>query len=208
MTESCPLPLSLLTCVSLSSPVALQSTEDLQTWLQQDSPVSHSAQPVKQDTEPTTVETCGRPQSNAFAWYDQSTHCWRTFQACLLVDILEPFSETWPRQGMTVNGQYFPLAPLMPHIHGKDCSYWPTPMAAERLGGSSAAMAQRSLNGEKRKSGANIAKKVGDLLKLRYGMPKRPIFYEWLMGWVPRWTALEPLETGRFQRWLEQHGNY
>lgn len=34
-----------------------------------------------------------------------------------------------------------------------------------------------------------------------------PPWVEWLMGWPIGWTALEPLETGRFQQWLEQHGN-
>jgi hypothetical protein len=29
---------------------------------------------------------------------------------------------------------------------------------------------------------------------------------EWLMGWPPGWTALEPLAMDRFQRWLRSHG--
>ncbi len=34
-----------------------------------------------------------------------------------------------------------------------------------------------------------------------------PSAFEWLMGWPERWTDLEPLETGKFQRWLQQHGD-
>jgi len=29
---------------------------------------------------------------------------------------------------------------------------------------------------------------------------------EWMMGWPIGWTALEPLETGRFRSWLRLHG--
>ena len=35
-----------------------------------------------------------------------------------------------------------------------------------------------------------------------------PDWVEWLMGWPIGWTGLRPLETGRFQKWLELHGKY
>lgn len=33
-----------------------------------------------------------------------------------------------------------------------------------------------------------------------------PNWVEWLMGWPIGWTDLQPLETARFQQWLELHG--
>ena len=33
-----------------------------------------------------------------------------------------------------------------------------------------------------------------------------PNWVEWLMGWPIGWTDLKPLETDRFQSWLQQHG--
>jgi DNA (cytosine-5)-methyltransferase 1 len=33
-----------------------------------------------------------------------------------------------------------------------------------------------------------------------------PTWVEWLMGWPPGWTDLEPLATDRYQSWLQQHG--
>lgn len=129
-TESYLSPLSSLTCVSSSSPVVLNSTEDLLTWLQQDSLASHSAMP-ENEREQSTSETCGRPPSNAYAWYDQSTHCWRTYQGCLLVDILEPFSATWPRQGMTLDGVYYPRPNAVRHTNEIGYGYVPTPRANE-----------------------------------------------------------------------------
>jgi DNA (cytosine-5)-methyltransferase 1 len=35
-----------------------------------------------------------------------------------------------------------------------------------------------------------------------------PSLYEWLMGWPLEWTDLKPLETDKFHKWLELHGNY
>jgi hypothetical protein len=37
-----------------------------------------------------------------------------------------------------------------------------------------------------------------------FGKPSRSA-HEWLMGWPTGWTALEPLATGRFHAWLQQH---
>ncbi len=33
-----------------------------------------------------------------------------------------------------------------------------------------------------------------------------PTWVEWLMGWPIGWTDLKPLETDKFQEWLQQHG--
>ena len=33
-----------------------------------------------------------------------------------------------------------------------------------------------------------------------------PTWVEWLMGWPLGWTDLKPLETVKFQQWLQQHG--
>lgn len=38
-----------------------------------------------------------------------------------------------------------------------------------------------------------------------FGKPS-PTNHEWLMGWPIGWTGLKPLETARFQSWLQQHG--
>lgn len=35
-----------------------------------------------------------------------------------------------------------------------------------------------------------------------------PMWVEWLMGWPIGWTGLEPLETGRYQEWLDWHGGF
>ena len=38
-----------------------------------------------------------------------------------------------------------------------------------------------------------------------FGRPS-PTNHEWMMGWPIGWTDLKPLETGKYQSWLQQHG--
>ena len=35
-----------------------------------------------------------------------------------------------------------------------------------------------------------------------------PSLYEWLMGWPQEWTDLKPLETDKYHKWQQLHGNY
>ena len=35
-----------------------------------------------------------------------------------------------------------------------------------------------------------------------------PNLYEWLMGWPQGWTDLKPLETDKYHKWQQLHGNY
>lgn len=45
-----------------------------------------------------------------------------------------------------------------------------------------------------------------DCLPNAVGGQLNPNWEEWLMGWPIGWTALKPLEMGRFQEWLDSHG--
>lgn len=200
-------PPSLATSVSSSSPVPLRDTEDLSTWLQAAFLASHSPLAANASDLPTS-ETCGQQPLNACAWFDRDSHCWRMSQTSFLVDISEPFSQTWPQQGMTQNGLFYQLAQLAPHTHENGCSYWPTPTASEGLGGGSAAIGERAEKRMKRASGHNIARRVHDIFKFRYGKPAQPKFYEWLMGIPIGATGLQPVAMDKFRLWLQQHGGY
>lgn len=56
----------------------------------------------------------------------------------------------------------------------------------------------RAQDGEKMGQGSLGEKQEGGALN--------PDWVEWLMGWPIGWTALEPLATDRFRKWLELHG--
>jgi hypothetical protein len=72
-------------------------------------------------------ETNGPQQSSACAWYDRATSSWRTYQGSLLADILEPFSATWPKAGMTVDGAFYPQPSWERPISESESGLWPTP---------------------------------------------------------------------------------
>lgn len=75
----------------------------------------------------TTKEICGQIPSEYFAKLDPSGLCWRTSQDWLLLDILEPSFETWPRVGSMRNGVCFQLTESERHISEKGFGLWPTP---------------------------------------------------------------------------------
>ena len=130
-TEYCPAPRSLEMCVSSFSPVQPQSIEDLRTWLRQVSPASRSALQAGSAGE-TTAATCGRQQSNVSAWYDRDTHCWRTYQDCLLPGISAQSWEIWPKAGMTHGGEFYPQPSWERRISEIGCGLWPTMRASLR----------------------------------------------------------------------------
>lgn len=61
----------------------------------------------------------------------------------------------------------------------------------------------RGIDGSKHQ---RIAAKKNGTFITHNGGKLNPTWVEWLMGWPLGWTALEPLETGRFREWLEKHG--
>jgi len=66
-----------------------------------------------------------------FAWYDQQSRSWRTWQRCL-VEGWATFSGTWPRSGMTRSGIAYRRAPLVPLTKGIGSgSLPPTPTASQ-----------------------------------------------------------------------------
>jgi len=62
----------------------------------------------------------------SLAWYDQSSFSWKTSQRSLVTD-WEPYSETWPRWGMTQGGCAYAHPMSERRITETDGSYFPTP---------------------------------------------------------------------------------
>lgn len=75
-----------------------------------------------------TVKSC-----ESLAWYDQSSCSWRTYQQSFLTDS-EPYSETWPRWGMTVGGSAFAHPMSERRITETDGFSWATPTSRDWKG--------------------------------------------------------------------------
>ena len=68
-----------------------------------------------------TEKSCG-----SLAWLDQSSCSWKTYQQSFLTDS-EPYSETWPRWGMTQGGSAYAHPMSERRITETDGLHWPTP---------------------------------------------------------------------------------
>ena len=98
------------------------------TWilLLRDSRANPTASPDSV-AERLTNAISGPTPLASFATWDQDSSCWRTFQASLLTGTAEPWSGSFPKQGMTVSGVAYRLRPLVPRTSVGGGGVWPTP---------------------------------------------------------------------------------
>lgn len=74
-----------------------------------------------------TNATSGLKPSESFAKYDRDTHCWKMCLALFPADTLEPFSGTWPKAGLMLDGACSARMTLAPTITESGSGYFPTP---------------------------------------------------------------------------------
>jgi hypothetical protein len=83
---------------------------------------------------PTMSATSGPSSCDSFASVNPDGSWRKTSQGycqVMLDGSLEPFSETWPRAGMTRNGIAYQLRPLAPLTDATASGSWPTPCAED-----------------------------------------------------------------------------
>lgn len=148
-------------------------------------PASHSPL-LATGKDSMTHDTSGLSSHEYFAKLDHSTRFWKTSQHTFHLG-LETFSQTWPTSGTMRNGRCFQLAPLVPHICGKGCSYWPTPRTVMSR------IKAHIIPG--RTSHANLEEVVAE--RGETGGYLSPRWIEWLMGFPSQWceTRSTPSET-------------
>jgi len=169
----------------------------------------------------------GQKWRASFAKYDPAESKWRTPQCSLLGDFPE-FSETWPRWGSMRNGVSYLRPTLALPTFGNESGLWPTPTVcgnynrpgASANSGMGLASAVKlwptpCASASKGSSPAALVRKDGKsrsndridhAVMASDGGQLNPEWVEWLMGWPIGHTALKPLETARYQEWLQQHG--
>lgn len=153
------------------------------------------------------VDSIEKP-SGLLGFYDLSTFTWKTSQQSLLMES-EPFSETWPRSGMIVNGCAYALPIAAHRMKEIDGGYLATPTTISN---------QLAPSMKKHKSCRALQKKIyptptaHDAKKGNYpsehnrntpgiavmlGGKPAPTFQEWQMGWPINHTALKQSETDK-----------
>ena len=162
-------------------------------------PGSHAHPSVSLESERlmSQTKTCGLKPSASFAKFDPSTSCWRPYQASFFnpTGTSTPYSETWPRAGMTVDGIPYPRQPLVPIIREIASGLLPT-ITAQTYGTNQGGAAGRV--GKVRMSLQSMATQRGGRLS--------PSFVERMMNWPVGWTDLEPLAMDKYQQWYASHG--
>jgi hypothetical protein len=149
----------------------------------------------------------GEKWPGSWARFDRATSSWRTRQRSLAGD-WEEFSETWPRSGSMRNGMCFQRPTLAPTICGNESGLLPTPRASDGMKHRirPASVVRASKRGH--------AGRLEDWVSLKEEITKNQCVYlnpgwlESLMKWPIEWSALTPLETDKFQEWLQQHGAF
>jgi hypothetical protein len=184
-------------------------TEDrgaaLLTWYLEDFPAKTSRQPARVEASKASALDSGDKWPESWVKYDRATSSWRTRQRSLAGD-WEEFSETWPRSGSMRNGMCFQRPTLAPTICGNESGLLPTPRASDGMKHRirPASVVRASKRGH--------AGRLEDWVSLKEEITKNQCVYlnpgwlESLMKWPIEWSALTPLETDKFQEWLQQHG--
>ena len=188
-TGSCPDSPSGMTCEpSTASPGADRSMSSAA-----DSPAKTSAQPVAGQVSRASAPASGQKWPESWVKWCPDSSLWKTRQ-CSLLGGLESFSGTWPRWGMMRGGECWEPDILEPLTRETGSGSWlATPTAkANQLAPS---MQQKHPG-----CAAWWPTPQG------HGGQLDPVFPEYLMGWPIGWTDCEPLEMGRFWKWLDLHG--
>ena len=120
------------------------------------------------------------------ASYDLESSEWKTSQHSLEGG-LAPFSETWPRSGMMLNGTAYRLPTLVPDNFGTEFGLWPTPNATAFKGGRTSP--RRGVKNPERNNWQDWCSLV---LGQRYPVPETA---EQVMGLPEGFTATSRSET-------------
>lgn len=161
---------------------------ELLTWFLAASRARTSALPEKARASAANDPGCGPTWRASLAKFDPVSCLWKTAQLSLLVDS-ESSSVTWPRSGMTADGQCWELPMSVRRTNATDSGLWPTPTAVTSSGG--AALCKWGGSGSRA-----MLKKIVTPAELNGAL--NPTWVEWLMGWPLGWTDLEPLATDKY----------
>lgn len=120
----------------------------------------------------------------SFAWWDQSTLCWRMWQRCLLEGWTK-FSERLPRMGTMRNGRLYQRKAWVRRTDATECSssdIWPTPTTSNAKGASK----KRYFGSPEYRGNLDEAVRTSE-----HSSQLNPVWVEWLMGFPSGWTDLD-----------------
>ena len=185
------------------APLTADRGEDLLTSYLAAFRARTSAPPEKVLESPENAAACGSKWQELSVKYCLASSSWKTHH-CLWEEVLPLSSVIFPRWGMTRNGLLFQHPTSERPINVKGCGWSaPTPTASDHK---RTPMKKWYANKPKTHSTPDdLAKWAVRQSGLDHARLE-PSLWEWMMAFPPEWTELKPLETGKFQQWLQQHG--
>lgn len=188
----------------------LTDARGMDSWMSlvADSRAKTSALPEKVRESKASGADSGKSLCASLAKYDPVSRSWKIARHLFGEDLAQS-SETWPRWGMTVDGELYPLLIAALPIYEKECGLWPTPEASLNIA-PYAPKTARNWGGQ-RPSGAVIGSSLRWFPEFLDDSDSgaewvNPVLCEVMMGWPKHWTDSTPLETAKFQSWQQQHG--
>ena len=152
--------------------------------------------PEKAQGSTESAAGCGNTWPESLAKYDPTSSSWKIRQ-CSLFEDSDECLETFPRWGMMRNGELWELATPEHLTSENESGFWPTPQMVDYKGTSSGSkFQQRNAQFSTWANGEAISGTIYP----------HPDFYDALMAWPTGWSALNALETDKFQQWLRSHG--
>jgi hypothetical protein len=168
-------------------------------------------------------QECGKKWHGSFTKFDPNLFLWKTHQ-CSLVEDWEQFSGIWPNSGSMLNGECWERQILEQNTTEKEYGLLPDNekfFHTPTTGASGGSNSRKALKKRKEaiwptpttpSGGGNAGGSGAHKNALKHGtyIPSliNPNLYEWLMGWPQGWTDLKPLETDKYHKWQQLHGNY
>ena len=165
---------------------------------------------------------CGEKWQGSFTKLDPSSSLWKTHQ-CSLIEDWEQFSEIWPTWGSMRNGACWERQTLGLNTTEREFGLLPdnekffhTPTTGSSGGSNSRkAMVKRGVTWPTPTTGTGGGNAGGSGVRRTARengtyVPSsiNPNLQEWLMGWPQDWTEIKPLETDKYRKWRQLHGNY
>jgi len=175
--------------------------EDLWTFFAVDSPVKMSA--TKEQTTEQNRELTEIVRGFGKSILELSKRCSLVLSLPKTPQILEleglsESSKTLPVWGIMQDGVVWELATSEQTTRASASGLLPTVLATDWKGGCTAI---------RKDKGRQRFDQWRDYVKIKFGMTyPHPTHSELRMGWPENWTDSEPLEMGKFQRWLASHG--
>lgn len=109
-----------------SEPLTESRGAELLTWFLEGFRVRTFQSEARGQDSPASAADCGRKWRASFARYSRDSRSWKTAQ-CSLLEGLDEFSETWPKWGLTRNGECSERMTWERPTYESESGFWPTP---------------------------------------------------------------------------------